>query len=148
MKSGKLVLDTSAMQDDFFEDAALIGIATTLPAHRLCWLLNASFNLGFVRAVEMDVCLRSAREEDHQYFSVYQYVEPLNVGQHLLYRLRCGKQRLLPELKNLDFLWMVQSAQSETDAAIFTAHLRGMNEMQLANLLVPEDLKSRLNLLV
>lgn len=148
MKSGKLVLDTSAMQDDFFEGAALIGISTSLTAHRFCWLLNSCFNLSFARAVEMDVCLRSTREEDHQYFSVYHYVEPLNVGQHILYRLRCGKERLLPELKNLDYLWMVQSAQAETDAALFTAHLRGMSDVQLANMLVPEELKSRLNLLV
>ena len=148
MKSGKLVLDTSAMQEDFFDETSLIGIASSLSAHRFCWLLNSHFNLLLARAVDMDVCLHAKGEEEFQHFSVFQYCEPSSSTQHLFYRLRNGKESLLPELKNLDYLWMIQSPQSEADAAQFAAHLRTMPEVQLANLLVPQDLKNRAHLLV
>lgn len=144
----KLVLDTSAMQEDFFDDVAIIGLACAHAGHRFCWMLNARFNLDFRRVPEMDVCLRSKREEDHQYFSVYQYTNEISGAEYLLYRLRCGKQSLLPEVKNLDFLWLLRGAQAEDSAALYTQYLREMPEVQLARIIAPHELKNRGNLLV
>jgi hypothetical protein len=144
----KLVLDTSAMQEDFFDDVVLIGLATAYSGHRFCWLLNSRFNLDFKRAPEMDVCLRAKREEDHQHFSVYQYIEEVSGTEYLLYRLRCGKQNLLPEIKSLDYLWLLRGSQCEEAATLYSTYLRDMPEVQLARLLSPQELKNRGNLLV
>ena len=137
----------SAMQEDFFADTALVGIATALPAYRFCWLLNKQFNIDFIREPELDVCLQIVPEKS-TYFPIYQYALPLSGNKYLLYKLKNDKESLLPEAKQLDYLWLLQSNAPETDAQEIVQHLRNVPEIQLAQLLVPEKLKSLNHLLV
>lgn len=148
MKSAKLVLDTSAMQEDFFEESAMIGIASSLPGHRLAWMINTRLALDFHRAGDMDVCLNAKSEEDFQHFAVYYFADAVSGTEHFLYRLRAEKKVLLPEIKNLDYLWLIRNACSHNDVDTYTRHLRAMSEVQLATILAAENLKNRAYLLV
>lgn len=148
MKPAKLVLDTSAMQEDFFEATEMIGIASPLPGHRFVWMLNARFALNFRRAADMDVCLNAKSKEDFQHFAVYHFADTVGGSEHFLYRLRAEKKVLLPEVKNLDYLWLIQNARSADDTDIYAQHLRAMSEVQLATILSPDELKNRAHLLV
>ncbi len=145
--SAKWTLNIAAMQEDFFADTALIGIASALPAYRLCWVLNEYFDINLVREPELDICLQST--SDHQsYFPIYQYCLPHSEYKHLLYKLKCDKESLLPEAKQLDYLWMVQSVNPDTDAQNIIKSLRGISDIQLAQLLLPEKLKNISHLLI
>ena len=148
MKSAKLVLDTSAMQEDFFEETAMIGIASSLSAHRFVWTLNARFGVNFRRAGDMDVCLNAKSKDDFQHFAVYHFADAVCGAQHFLYRLRAEKKVLLPEVKNLDYLWLIQNARSVEEADMYAKHLLDMPEIQLATILSADDLKNRAHLLV
>ena len=148
MKSSKFVLDTSAMQEGFFVDSAMIGVASSLPGHRFAWMLNARFALDFRRAADMDVCLNAKSKEDFQHFAVFHFVDEVCGIQHFLYRLRAEKKVLLPEVKNLDYLWLIQNARSEDETENYVKHLRAMPEVQMATTLLPDELKSRAHLLV
>jgi hypothetical protein len=145
--AAKLVLDTAAMQEEFFADAALIGIVSTLPVSRLCWLLNHRFDINFTRRAEMDICLQKSPAKQH-YFSIYEYNIPLSETRYLLYKLKSNTEALLPELKQLDYLWLIQSSSAENDAAGFTAWLRDMPEIQLAQMITPDRLKNISHLLL
>jgi hypothetical protein len=145
--STKWTLDVAAMQEDFFADTALIGIASALPAYRLCWLLNKHADVGFAREADMDVKLQTG-EGKETHFSVYQYTLPLSGSRHLLYKLKSEKEILLPEVKQLDYIWMVQSTTAETDAAAFIKILREVPEIQLAQILHPDKIKNISHLLV
>lgn len=143
----KLTLNIAAMQEEFFADAALIGIVSPVPAYYFCWMLNQHFDMNFVREPELDICVQTTPELQH-YFPIYQYCVPLNGARYLLYKLKNEKQSLLPEAKQLDFLWMVQSAAPGNHAKEITEHLRSLPEVQLAQVLAPEKLKNLNHLLV
>lgn len=145
--SAKLVLDMAAMQEDFFADTALIGIASALPVYRFSWLLNRKFGLSFCREADLDVMVRSAKGQQY-YFPVYQYCLPLNGYKHLLYRLKSDKETLLPEVKQLDYLWMIQSSTADQEASEIIQHLRNIGDVQLAQLLSHDRLKNLSSLLL
>jgi hypothetical protein len=138
--SARLTLDMAAMQEDFFADTALIGIASALPGYRLCWMLNQKFDLEFVRDPKSDICIHDANNEEH-YFSIYKYCTPLNGNKYLLYKLKSDKETLLPEIRQLDYLWMIQSNTPEADAGHLTQYLRDIPDIQLAQVIQPEKLK-------
>lgn len=146
MSTKKLTLNIAAMQEEFFEEAALIGIVSPLPAYRFCWMLNQRFDMNFVREPELDVCLKSKDEE--RFFSIYQYNIPLNGSRYLLYKLKSDKDSLLPEVKNLDYLWMIQSGNPSQEAKMVTDFLRDFPEVQMAQMLSPDQLKNKSHLLV
>ena len=144
--AAKWTLDMAAMQEEFFADAALIGLVSTLPASRLCWLLNNRFDISFTRRPDMDICLQKSTQQ--HFFTIYEYNIPLSETRYLLYKLKCSTEALLPELKQLDYLWMIQSSCAETDAAAFTAYLRDMPEIQLAQTITPDRLRNISHLLL
>jgi hypothetical protein len=145
--SAKLILDTAAMQEDFFADTSLIGIVSPLPVYRFCWLLNQHLDLDFTRDPEMDVVLQTTPKETH-YFPMYQFCMPMHGSQFFIYKLKSGKETLLPEVKQLDYLWMIQSASPEEDAEKMTGALRNIPDIQLAQILSTDRLKNLSHLLV
>ena len=145
--ASKWTLNTADMQEDFFADTALIGIVSPVPAYQFCWMLNQHFDMDFVRDAEHDICLQTSREAQH-FFAVYQYAAPLNGPKYILYKLKNNKQSLLPEAKGLDYLWMVQSCYPDNHAVQIAELLLRLPQVQLAQMIAPEKLKSLNNLLV
>lgn len=145
--SSKLVLDIAAMQEDFFADTALIGIACALPAYRFCWLINQKLDMNFVREPESDLISQTSGSK-MQYFPIFQYCLPLHGGKHSVYKLKSDKETLLPEIKQLDYLWMIQTTTPEADAELIIQHLRNMPDIQLAQILSPDKIKNLSHLLV
>ena len=145
--ASKWTLNTALMQEDFFADAALIGIVSPVPAYQFCWMLNQHFDMDFVRDAEHDICVQNKNNEQH-YFAVYQYAAPLNGPKYVLYKLKSNKQSLLPETKGLDYLWMVQSTCPDNHAEQLAELLRTMPQVQLAQMINPGQLKNLNHLLV
>lgn len=145
--SAKLVLDMAAMQEEFFADTALIGIVSALPAYRFCWQLNSFLDMNFVRGeAEQDPVLIKSKHTHH--FPLYQYCMPVHGKTHVIYKLKSDKEHLLPEVKQLDYLWMLQSATPDADADFFIQHLRNIPDIQLAQILSFDRLKNLSHLIV
>ncbi|HRO43496.1 MAG TPA: IPExxxVDY family protein [Flavipsychrobacter sp.] len=145
--STKMTLNVAAMQEEFFSDTALIGIVSALPAYRFCWMMNETFDMNFVRDAESDICIQDTQKQEH-YFPIYKYCAPLNGNKFLIYKLKHDKESLLPEVKQLDYLWMIQSNSPEQDAGEITNYLRGIPDVQLAQVIMPERLKNLNHLIV
>ncbi|MBS1587641.1 MAG: IPExxxVDY family protein [Bacteroidetes bacterium] len=142
----KVLLDMGAIHEDFFADTALIGIVSSLPAYRFCWLLNRHFGLDLVRQPDLDICMSG--EEGPQYFPIYQYAEPGSSFVYTIYKLKSNKEALLPEVRQLDYAWMIQSSDPEVDANNIVKQLRDIPDIQLAQVLQADKLKSINNLIV
>ena len=143
----KLVLDMGAMQNDFFADTAMIGIVSAQPGYRFCWMVNNYFDIDFKNYPEQNIALK--KKDTTLYFPTYQYDLSNSSYKYLLYKLKNGSESLLPETKQLDYLWLIQTADPEHDAHIILQELRNIPDVQLAQLLVTEQLKKSLgNLLV
>ncbi len=171
----KLVLDEKEMKGNFFADAMMIGIAAAEPAYRFCWLLGQQLDVSFVNVPESTICLSTkagketvkyisespmlgfafpsevaeqAEEEDF-YFPTYMHRVPNSSYRHMLYQLKCGQKHLLPEVKHLDLLWLIQTANPAHDMHIIMEELRRMPEVQVAQEITAAQLKKSLgNLLV
>ncbi|RYE23412.1 MAG: IPExxxVDY family protein [Sphingobacteriales bacterium] len=145
--SGKWTLDVDAMEEDFFSDCALIGIVSAMPAYKLCWRLNNTLDIDFVREPELDILVQKPKAVQH-YFPIYQYAIPLSGCRHLMYKLKSDKEALLPEIKQLDYLWLIQSHKAAHEAHMAAQQLRNIADIQLAQILDIEKLKNLSNLLV
>ena len=142
----KMVLDTSAMQDDFFADTAMIGIGTAQQGYRFCWILNRHFDINFLRDPEQNICVQ--KKDSKYYFPIYQYTLPNSNHKYLLYKLKNGNEFLLPETRQLDYLWLIQTATPNDDALEIARELRNIPDVQLAQIIEADELKNLNNLLV
>lgn len=145
--AAKLVLDMSAVQEEFFSDTAMIGIGCPLQGHEFCWTINRRLDFNFVREPENDVEYKPAKDHAH-FFSLYKYEEPLSTCMHLLYKLRSDKKSLLPEIKQLDYLWLIKDRMADALCGEITAELRDIPQIQLAQSIDPERLRNINHLLL
>ena len=141
----KLILDMDAMEENFFADTALIGIVSSLPSHRFCAILNRQLDTDFKRNPKSDPLI--SKDEEY-YFHFYEYILPLNGGRYAIYQLRNGKEVLLPEVKQLDYLMLVECAGPDTEADKLLSLLRNMRDIQLAQIIPADRLKNSSHLLV
>ena len=62
--------------------------------------------------------------------------------------IKNGNESLLPETRQLDYLWLIQTATPNDDALHIANELRNIADVQLAQILAPDQLKNINNLLV
>lgn len=136
-----------AASDEFFSDTALIGIGSALPGYKFCRAVNIALNFDFNRRPESDVEYKPSKHDVH-YFSLYQYNIPLSSCKHLLYKLRSEKKTLLPEIKQLDYLWLIRSQLADAEAETLISQLRDVPDVQLAQHIPIDRLKNLNNLLL
>jgi hypothetical protein len=139
-----LKLDTLTIEDNFFENAALVGIASDKPIYSLCHLLNESFQLSFARKPLLDVQIGKKNQQQFS-FAVYQSPVPKSVFTFTLYKLKIEDILLLPTVKNIDYIWLILGEDlmdAEDLAMVYLKKLRAMPEIQFATLLEKEKIKN------
>lgn len=161
-----LLLNEEKMHKDFFQDTAMVGIAANLPAYHFCWLLNNHFDIAFERDLQQDVQLEKEEKQTNAIsifdtppvapkggtdlvhkktekynFPVYHYNLPNSNDQYILYKLKDKGEGLLPDLKHLDFLWMIKTTSPELDARYIADELKKIPSVRLSQLLDPGHIK-------
>jgi len=136
-----LKLNTFAIEDDFFENVALIGISSDKPVYTLCHIFNQCFQLSFARKPKLDVTIGMKNQEQFS-FAVYQSPVSRSAFCFTLYKLKIDEVHLLSSIKNIDYLWMIASDDAQYDALQYLRKLRAMPEIQFASLLEKEKIKN------
>ena len=133
-------LNDEKIEDNFFSNTVMIGIGTSLPAYNLCWMLNNYFDLSFARDAENT---KSFKKKDTDYFfPLYCYTLPNSIGyRHLLYKLKHGDEFLLPEIKQIDYLWLLQTDNPAADAQYIATALKTMDGIQLVQTITTKQLE-------
>ncbi len=162
----KLKIDHQEMLETFFADTMLVGIVTPLPDYRFMWFLKERLDMPFRLSWEEEIEIVKNKTTP-VYFNVY----TLEIGQdatnYVIYSLKTQqpsaekssgkeafKQRekqlyhLLPELKNMDFLWKIQSMKPKEKAEEIIALLKQLPEIQIAKEIRSEEIKSIQNLVL
>ena len=142
-KSQKLILNTAFIEEDFFEDVLLIGIVSPKPSHQLIWHLNQSINVDFK--------LNHSHEKKIKdiYFSVYAYEEASKLREHIIYCNRNQPHYLIPEAKNIDYIWMIKGGHERHD--FHSELLKLLPNISIINFVFdinPAILKSRAQLIL
>ncbi|MCO5238518.1 MAG: IPExxxVDY family protein [Chitinophagaceae bacterium] len=102
----KLAIDNSALAEDFFSDTTILGVVAPVKDYRFCWLLNQSLGCDF--RLNSDIEIQLAKKGRKYFFSVYEYCEAGSYLTHYIYNNQFEGEYLLPEFRQLDFLWLMK----------------------------------------
>jgi hypothetical protein len=138
----KLIIDNSELANAFFEDARLAGIQCPAETHRFIWMINRQFGYHFLYLQNEEIRLKSQNRDYH--FPVYYCAEPNLEIEHFLYVNKSDGKHLLPELKHIDFLWLVKGdARGEPLFEDLMKILRTLDPVQLVMELTNENIKNK-----
>lgn len=143
----KLTVDNNQLAIEFFEDARLLGIQSPLEPHKFVWMINRIFGYHFTYQHEGEIRLRSLKRNYE--FPVYFYKEELLEVAHLLYVNEDDGKHLLPELKHIDYLWLLKGAfPDEEFIQALLRELRKLDQVQLVMELTNEKIKNKEHLVL
>lgn len=144
-RAQKLVLDTTALTELFFDEACLLGIMAPIRDYQFVWHLNAHLGMDF-RINDLEIAL--IRKKRQYYFKVYEFRRPESMLEHYLYVNQFDGEYLLPEFKHLDYLWLMKGDEIDPTWLEETMQaIRGSHAVQLVAKLSIEQVKNRENLL-
>ncbi len=141
----KLALDNKELTDMFFQDTRMLGIMTTVKDYQFCWHINNNTGLDFRLNHELEIKL--IRKKRNYYFSLYEYNEPNKFLSHYIYKNQFDGEYLLPEFRNLDFLWLMKGDEvnDETVQEIIQT-VRLIPHVQLVTELAVDKITSKENM--
>ncbi|WP_217602771.1 IPExxxVDY family protein [Chitinophaga sp. GbtcB8] len=146
MSALKLKLDQDQLVEDFFDCTHLVGIVSAARDYQLCWQLNNQLFYHF--RVNNSLEIKLTKHQRAFYFTVFEFQEPTKSVSHYLYNNHCKAEFLLPELKNIDYLWLIKGDYYQLqDVKRLTEELRRVELVQLVSLLDLKDIKNKVNLI-
>jgi hypothetical protein len=138
----KLKMDNDLMVEEFFDGTQLLGIVAPLKSYQFCWLVNQAMQVDF--RINNDFEIQLDKKSRKYYFSVYEFAEPAGSMVHYLYSNQFDGEYLLPEFKNLDYLWLLKGdsllPQALTD---LQQTIRTLAAVQLVVELSAEKIKNK-----
>jgi hypothetical protein len=142
----KLVLDNDLIADEFFQDTVLLGIMAPMQAHQFVWQANHS--IGFDFRINNDLEIKIYRNKRDYFFPVFEFQEPGFSLINYLYRNLYDGEYMLPEFKNLDYLWLRKGElPSREEDALLVEDIRNIQGVQLVTELTHDKIKNRDNLM-
>jgi hypothetical protein len=142
----KLKLDQDTLNNDFFDNTRLLGIMAPLKNYFFCWQVNNVLGVKFRLNSDAELHLRKSRRD--YYFNLYEWTEPESYLTHYIYHNQNDGNFLLPEFKNMDFLWLMKGdmVEDEKIGTIATA-IRNISGVQLVAELTSEQIKNKGNMM-
>ncbi|MFZ4058432.1 MAG: IPExxxVDY family protein [Ferruginibacter sp.] len=139
MSSIKFKLDNDQLADAFFEDTLLMGIVAPMKDYQFSWHLNKM--LGFDFRINNSLEIPKINKKRKYFFNVFEYnIETMGMT-HYLYNNQFDGDYLLPELKHLDFLWLIKDAQLSTqELNELMQSIRSVPGVQLVNEMTPDKI--------
>ncbi len=143
----KLSIDNNQLANEFFEDARLLGIQCPADTTRFVWMVNRIFGYKFLYQQDGEIRLNALKR--NYVFPVYQCKEPNMELAHLLYVNGDDGKHLLPELKHIDYLWLLKGEVSdESFIHSLIQELRNIEQVQLVIELTNEKIKNKEHLVL
>lgn len=141
MKKNKLVAS-------FDFDFSLLAIVSQLKEYKVAWHINEELGINLIKQEDEvfeflgDVAL---------HISNYKYQTEYNIIRLLINRsleeTTSNQQHLIPELKQFDYLMIMDAAEFMADLHSIRNRLRKLQGVQLINVIKIEQLKSKENLI-
>lgn len=142
----KIKMDNSLMVEEFFEGTHLLGIVAPLKAYQFSWLLNQQLQIDF--RINHDIEIQLDKKKRKYFFSIYEYAVPNGSLVHYLYVNQFDGEYLLPELKHLDFLWLLKGDEvSGADIAVLQQNIKSIPGVQLVSELTGQKIKNKEHLI-
>ncbi len=142
----KLKIDNEVMVDEFFANTRLLGIVAPIEQYRFCWHLNQMLNFNF--RINNNIEIQLNKKARKYFFPIYEYGEQGGTIKHYLYNNEDDGEYLLPELKHLDFLWLIKDdVMHDDDLGLLISSIRTIPSVQLITELTNEKIKNKQHLI-
>lgn len=147
MASTKLRLNTESALENFFRDTCILGIISSQKQFRLCWHINQFLDFNFRLNSELEALIQKKRK--YCFFQIYECSEPIRSTLHYLYSNHYKGEFLIPELKNIDYVWLLKgSYYGENELNLLMNDIRRLDMVQMVTRLQISDIKGRDNLVI
>lgn len=141
-RASKLTLDNKGLTEDFFADTRLIGIMAPGSDYLFCWHLNNTIGVDFRNNHDLEIKL--LKKSRWYFFDVFEFQEPTRYLCHYVYNNQFDGEYLLPEFRNLDFLWLMKGDAVSDEALQETMQMiRSINSVQLVVELTNEKIRNK-----
>ncbi|MCX6210646.1 MAG: IPExxxVDY family protein [Bacteroidetes bacterium] len=141
----KLKLDQDRLIEDFFDTTRLLGIMAPIKNYHFCWQVNNVIGTAFKLNNEIEIQLKKKNRD--YYFNVYEFNEPETALTHYLYYNHYDGEYLLPEFRNMDFLWLMKGEVVEERKCTWLIDaIKTIASVQLVAELTNEKIKNKGNL--
>jgi len=142
----KLKIDNETLAQEFFEDAALMGIVAPIKDYQFCWQLNQI--LGFNFRINNEYEIQLTKKQRKYFFSIYEFAVPSTCLVHYLYNNQFDGEYLLPEFKHLDFLWLIKGdVLPPEELKALMQSIKSLPGVQLVNEMTNEKIKNKQHLI-
>ena len=142
----KLRIDNNVLVEEFFADAHLLGIVAPIEQYRFCWYLNRMLSFNF--RINNNIEIQLNKKERKYFFPIYEYGEPTCTLKHYIYNNEDDGEYLLPELKHLDFLWLIKDdIMQAAEIDLLKSSIKAMPSVQLITELTNEKIKNKQHLI-
>jgi len=91
------------------------GIVSTSRSHRVCWMLNKSLKLELKRDSDLEIFSKNKASRHHAYYS---YIDENLQIRYRLIENKKGVSLFLPEVKNADFVLIIDLSNEIEQTAI------------------------------
>lgn len=142
----KLRLDNEQLIQDFFEDSRLLGIVAPIKQYQFCWHINHLLNFDFRYNNNIEIQL--TKKQRTYFFSVYEFGDSCCTIKHYLYNNHHDGEYLLPELKHLDFIWLIKyDLMKDEEVSALIQSIKTIPAVQLVTEMTNEKVKSKQSLM-
>lgn len=142
----KLRLDVQSLNDDFFKDTHLLGVTAHIRNYRFCWMINTFMEFDFRLNPDMEIYLKKNQKD--YFFNIYESHEPDRELTHYLYQNFSEGEYLVPELRQMDYFWLMKGDWVEPETVQFILSLlRSLRGVQMATELDASRIKRPENLI-
>ena len=142
----KLKLDQDLLNEDFFENTHLLGIIAPIKNYFFCWQLNNELGVEFRLNNEVEIHLIKKKRD--YFFNIYEWSETETSLTHYLYHNQFDGEYLLPEFRNMDFLWLMKGDLIEKNKLHqINAGIKNIQRVQLVAELTSEKIKNKGNMI-
>jgi hypothetical protein len=142
----KLKLDQDLLTEDFFENTHLLGIMAPIKNYFFCWQLNNALGVKFRLNNEVEIHIRKKKRD--YFFNLYEWSETETSLTHYLYHNQYDGEYLLPEFRNMDFLWLMKGDMvEESKMNQIIKSIKNIQSVQLVAELSNEQVKNKGNMI-
>lgn len=139
-------LNLEQISDNFFENTRILGVVTTLKNYQLCYYIEKSMQIDFQTSQDLQIPLEKNRRLYS--YTVYEFYQSSLAIEHFLYSNKNDGEPFLPELPNLDFIWLIKGDYYYIEQNFLTLQnqLKNITGVQLVTEVPQEKIKSKNNL--
>jgi len=139
-------IDNIELIEEFYDSTHILGIVAPVKSYHFCWKLNQILKLDFRTNGSLEIQLE--KKQRKYFFNIYTYIERNNSRKHYIYQNQNDGEYLLPELKHLDFLWLIQDEEFSFDELKrLQTQIREIKMVQLVSELSLDNIKNKTHLI-